>query len=371
MSVDSGLSGPVEGPVAPAAPRAGTSPRTAQSRPPRAGAARADALADAVSTPSFRSGRGRPRRRGRRVTRILRRIELWSVLKIALVFNTIMLGIALGTVALLWALANTTGLVDDLEGFLREAGFEDFRFQGERMFEQVAFIGAVGALATTVFMVLAAALLNLIAEITGGIRFVVIEEIVEPPRAATSARPPAPLALPTVPPAAPPVAAAPDLTKPAAAEDSPPPPAGAGPRSGRPQSDARPGSGAAPTSDTGSEARARSGPGAGPDTDGRSESGARSQSGDHPGPGAGAGSGARPQPDGGPSSGARSPAGAGSETRAAGPARRAGQGRRGAGRASGGPGRESAAPGRRSRRPAEPPAAERRPDDGEGDDTSS
>lgn len=205
MSVDSGLSGPVEGPVASAAPRAGTSPRVAPSRATRPGVARADALADAVSTPSFRTGRGRPRRRGRRVTRIVRRIELWSVLKIALVFNTIMLGIALGSVALLWGLANTTGLVDDLEGFLRDAGFEDFRFQGERMFEQVAFIGAVGALATTVFMVLATALLNLISEITGGIRFVVIEEIVDTP--APPHRPPAPLALPTVPPAAPPVMA--------------------------------------------------------------------------------------------------------------------------------------------------------------------
>ncbi|HEV7721813.1 MAG TPA: DUF3566 domain-containing protein [Iamia sp.] len=205
MSVDSGLSGPVEGPVVPAAPRASTSPRVAPTRPARPGAARADALADAVSTPSFRTGRGRPRRRGRRVTRIVRRIELWSVLKIALVFNTILLGVVLGSVALLWGLANTTGLVDDLEGFLRDAGFEDFRFKGDRMFEQVAFIGAVGALATTVFMVLATALLNLISEITGGIRFVVIEEIVDPP--AAPVRPPTPLALPTVPPTAPPLAA--------------------------------------------------------------------------------------------------------------------------------------------------------------------
>ncbi len=163
-------------------------------------------MADAVSTPSFRAPSARrPRRRGRRVTRIVRRIELWSVLKIALVFNTIMLGVVLGAVALLWGLANTTGLVDDLEGFLRDAGFEDFRFQGGRMFEQVAFIGAVGALAATVFLVLATALVNLISEITGGIRFTVIEEIVDEP--APAAASPSPLALPVVPvspPASPP-----------------------------------------------------------------------------------------------------------------------------------------------------------------------
>jgi len=205
--------------VVPAAPRATTSPRVGPTRAARPGAARADALADAVSTPSFRTGRGRPRRRGRRVTRIVRRIELWSVLKIALVFNTILLGVVLGSVALLWGLANTTGLVDDLEGFLRDAGFEDFRFKGDRMFEQVAFIGAVGALATTVFMVLATALLNLISEITGGIRFVVIEEIVETP--AAPARPPTPLALPTIPPTGPPLVAPAPAT-------APPPSPGAG-----------------------------------------------------------------------------------------------------------------------------------------------
>lgn len=111
----------------------------------------------------------------------MRRIELWSVLKVSLGFNAVMLGVALVSVALLWALANTTGLVDDLEGFLRDSGFDDFRFEGDQMFRQVAFLGAVIALALTVFTVLAVALVNLISEVTGGIRFVVIEEITPAP----------------------------------------------------------------------------------------------------------------------------------------------------------------------------------------------
>ncbi len=208
MSVDSGLSGPFEGPAAaPPSRRTTATQRAARPRddlPDAVLAEEAPDLATAIPRPE-RSG---PRRRkGRRVTRVVRRIELWSVLKIALVFNTIMLGIVLGSVALLWGLANTTGLVDDLEGFLRDAGFEDFRFQGDRMFEQVAFIGAVGALAFTVFVVLAVALVNLISEITGGIRFSVIEEIPEAPpagrapaplpAAAPAPLPPPPLAAPT------------------------------------------------------------------------------------------------------------------------------------------------------------------------------
>lgn len=122
------------------------------------------------------------------------------MLKISLVFNTVMLGVALGSVAVLWGLANTTGLIDDLEGFLRDSGFEDFRFEGDRMFRQVAFIGAVAALALSVFIVLATALVNLISEITGGIRFIVIEEIVEDDPVRPPAAAPAPLAPPESPP---------------------------------------------------------------------------------------------------------------------------------------------------------------------------
>ncbi|CAN5206033.1 hypothetical protein BH24ACT1_BH24ACT1_04000 [soil metagenome] len=214
MSVESGLGAavdrPVEGPSSPPTVRS-RQPLIGRARSRRGarGAQRADALADAVSTPAFRViGRGRPRRRGRRVKRVVRRIELWSVLKVSLVFNTVMLGVALGSIAVLWGLANTTGLIDDLEGFLRDAGFEDFRFEGERMFRQVAFLGAVAALAFTVFAVLATALVNLISEITGGIRFIVIEEIIDdddddgpagPPRGA-----PAPSTPPVFPPTAPP-----------------------------------------------------------------------------------------------------------------------------------------------------------------------
>lgn len=145
-----------------------------------------ETIAEAVSLPTSTTRRGQPRRQGRRVRRVVRRVELWSVLKVSLVFNAIMLGIALISVALLWGLANTTGLIDDLEGFLQDAGFEDFRFEGDRLFRQVAFIGALGALALSVFTVLATALINLISELTGGIRVVMIEEIHEDPVPASS-----------------------------------------------------------------------------------------------------------------------------------------------------------------------------------------
>jgi hypothetical protein len=106
-------------------------------------------------------------RRGRRVKRIVRRVELWSVLKLALSFFVCMYLVGLVTLAVLWGFANSAGLVDNFESFANDVGWENWQFDGEQMFRQAALIGAV--------------LLNVISELTGGIRIVVIEEDVVPP----------------------------------------------------------------------------------------------------------------------------------------------------------------------------------------------
>ena len=94
-----------------------------------------------------------------------------------------------------------TGLVEDLEGFLRSSGFDDFRFRGDRMFTQVAVIASILALAGTVMSVLMAALFNLISEMTGGVQFVVIEEVAPAVAPAPAVRP-VPVSVPTAPPPA-------------------------------------------------------------------------------------------------------------------------------------------------------------------------
>ena len=123
-----------------------------------------------------RAGRKRAQRRGRRVKRIIRRIELWSVLKLALVFYACIYAVTMASLALLWGFANSAGLVDNFEGFMEEVGFENWQFYGEDMFRRTAAIGGILVLAGTLLTVLAAALVNVISELTGGIRVVVIEE---------------------------------------------------------------------------------------------------------------------------------------------------------------------------------------------------
>lgn len=137
--------------------------------------------------PPRQSRAKRPPRRGRRVKRIVRRIELWSVLKLSLVFYTCMYAVTIASLVLLWGLANSAGLVDNFEGFMADVGFENWQFYGEDMFRKVATIGAVLVLAGTVMTVLATALINVISELTGGIRLVVIEE--DPRELATAEAP--------------------------------------------------------------------------------------------------------------------------------------------------------------------------------------
>lgn len=115
-------------------------------------------------------------RRGRRVKRVVRRIDLWSVLKLSLLVYTCLYLAVLATLAAVWSVLYSSGNVDKLQSFLADVGLDNFTFYGNQMFRACAAIGAVGVIAGTVITVLATALVNLISEMTGGIRLVVIEE---------------------------------------------------------------------------------------------------------------------------------------------------------------------------------------------------
>lgn len=137
------------------------------------------------SAPSAKASRPRTvdatgPRRGRRVRRVIRRIDLWSVLKLSLILYLCMYVATLATLAALWGIAYSSGTIDKLQSFLGDVGLENFHFYGARMFKACAAVGGVGVIAATVATVLAVAIVNVVSEITGGIRVVVIEEDVAP-----------------------------------------------------------------------------------------------------------------------------------------------------------------------------------------------
>jgi len=154
----------------------GPDPEPAATDRPAAAVAPPDSNGRSTSARRPTNGRGRVRRRARRVTRIIRRIDLWSVLKLALVLYTCMYIATMVSFAVVWGVAYSTGTIDKLQSFLGDVGLDNFRFYGNQMFRAAAAIGAVLVLAGTLVTVLTVALVNLISEMTGGIRVIVIEE---------------------------------------------------------------------------------------------------------------------------------------------------------------------------------------------------
>ena len=196
-----------------------------------------------------------PRRakvRARKVRRIVRHIEPWSVLKISVLFFLSIFLIICVASAVLWNAARSAGAIDDVESFITELGFgnceaiegetttpsttsstidgageqvsgvggatattvapaveeptstlpdEDgdcpegqvlvggFKFEDQQIFRAFALGGVVLVLAGAAGSVVLALLFNLISDLTGGVRVTVLEE--EPTRPRTGSLPPA------------------------------------------------------------------------------------------------------------------------------------------------------------------------------------
>lgn len=117
-----------------------------------------------------------PKPRVRRVTRVVRHVDTWSVFKVALVFNVFFYAVAMIAGVLLWQVAYATGTVDNVEKFFEGFGWESFNFNGGQIFHNAWIAGLFVAVGLTGLAVLLATLFNLITDLVGGIRLSVLEE---------------------------------------------------------------------------------------------------------------------------------------------------------------------------------------------------
>ncbi len=121
--------------------------------------------------------------RARKVRRLVRHVEPWSALKIALIFYFCLWVILLIAGTILWRLAVSSGTVDNVETFITELfALESFMFNADQIFRAFAIGGLVLVVFGAGFTVLMAVLFNLISDITGGVRFTVVEEETARPR---------------------------------------------------------------------------------------------------------------------------------------------------------------------------------------------
>lgn len=117
---------------------------------------------------------------GQRVRRVIRRIDTWSVLRVAVLFYlSLMLVIVLAGV-MLWAAGSVVGAVDGVEDFMRGIGFDGFEFVGGQLLRGFTAIGLILVVLGTGSTVLTTVLYNLIADVVGGVQLTVLEEVYVP-----------------------------------------------------------------------------------------------------------------------------------------------------------------------------------------------
>ncbi len=168
-----------------AAPEEARAKPSKRARPPRPTETRA------VPPPKGRRNR---QIRARKVERLVRHIEPWSVLKISLVFYFCLWIIFTIASVMLWSAAVGSGMVDNVEDFIKELfALESFSFDADKLFRASAIAGLLFVVAGSGFTVLMAVLFNLISDLTGGIRISVVElETARPMTRGGRRRPPEP-----------------------------------------------------------------------------------------------------------------------------------------------------------------------------------
>tara|TARA_B100000427_G_scaffold28952_1_gene21230 strand:- start:120 stop:851 length:732 start_codon:yes stop_codon:yes gene_type:complete len=115
--------------------------------------------------------------RVRRVRRLVRHIEPWSVLKIGLVFYLCVWGMSVIAFSMIWGAASDAGTIDKFESFIEQLfALETFEFNAEQIFRIFILGGLVMVVGGTAITVVLVFVFNLISDLMGGIRVTVIEE---------------------------------------------------------------------------------------------------------------------------------------------------------------------------------------------------
>ena len=140
-------------------------------------------VAPEMSSPTWLDRRAAGRLQARKVRRLVRHVEPWSVMKIALLFYFCMWIILTIAGVMLWQIAEDNEVIDNIEGFIESLfALKSFEFEGDEIFRGAALGGLVMVVAGTGFTVLSAVLFNLISDLMGGIRMTVVEEESARPR---------------------------------------------------------------------------------------------------------------------------------------------------------------------------------------------
>ena len=129
----------------------------------------------------------------RRVRRIIRKIDAWTVFKVSSIFWAVAaLGLVLGLI-MFWSVIQAAGIPDRLTDFLVtitlvEEGSDPFG--DDEAFFRLALFGSIAwAILGCGLTTLSAVMYNLISDVVGGVEIVVLEETLSPTPATPAGAP--------------------------------------------------------------------------------------------------------------------------------------------------------------------------------------
>jgi hypothetical protein len=118
-----------------------------------------------------------PANRARRVRRVIRRVDAWTVLKVSALFYASLLVVWLVAGTVLWMAATITGVMDNIDTFIAKLfALQSFHFSVVQVLRGSVLGGVVLVALGTGINVVAAVLYNLIADVVGGLEITVLEE---------------------------------------------------------------------------------------------------------------------------------------------------------------------------------------------------
>jgi hypothetical protein len=151
--------------------------RQAPAPPSGDGAPSPDASARTTRPARSRASQVPGPRAPRRVRHTIKKVDLWSALKISLCFYVCEMAVLVTALAFLWLVADAFGVIGSVEKFVGDLlSSKDFKFLSAAMLRGTILVGLVLVAIQVVATVLACAFYNLFAELFGGIEVTVIQE---------------------------------------------------------------------------------------------------------------------------------------------------------------------------------------------------
>ncbi|MDJ0924384.1 MAG: DUF3566 domain-containing protein [Acidimicrobiia bacterium] len=111
----------------------------------------------------------------RRVRRIIRKVDPWTVLKASLIFNAIAGLVFVLGMWVMWSLVIQKGIPERIVD-LFDAVTIELTIDGPLYFRITALLAGIGVIGMTAFMTLGAVIYNLISDLVGGVEVTVLEE---------------------------------------------------------------------------------------------------------------------------------------------------------------------------------------------------